>query len=186
MYSQFNRHLLIWLCSCLFPPLISTAQFNSLGRHTQKAAIPNAVAKAAQQKYTSTEEHETSSQELKVERMTFHPPLEDIHITSAAGWRMHPVSGQRKIHNGIDLRARYDSVYAVMVGIVESLGYDDRSGNWVRIAHDENYRSSYAHLSRILVSMGEKVNAGQVIAISGNTGSSSGPHLHFRIIVSDK
>jgi murein DD-endopeptidase MepM/ murein hydrolase activator NlpD len=111
----------------------------------------------------------------------FHAPLKEVHITSRNGWRIHPVTGIRALHQGIDMRACYESVYAVMEGVVESLGFDDRSGIWIRLRHVDGIKSSYAHLSRLMVKKGETVTAGQVIGISGNSGSSTGPHLHFRI-----
>ena len=113
------------------------------------------------------------------ESIRFSTPLKIIHITSGAGWRRHPVTGQMLLHNGIDLCAYYEPVYAVMDGIVEAVGSDDRSGIWVKLLHADKIKSSYTHLSKLNVTKGDKVSAGDVLGISGNTGRSTGPHLHF-------
>jgi murein DD-endopeptidase MepM/ murein hydrolase activator NlpD len=109
-------------------------------------------------------------------------PLSSIHVTSPRGYRKHPVHGTYTWHAGIDLRAWYEPVYSVLDGTVERTGEDARSGRWVRIRHARGFLSAYAHLDRIDVSPGQSVRAVQTIGISGNTGTGTGPHLHFRII----
>jgi murein DD-endopeptidase len=94
---------------------------------------------------------------------------------------MHPITGKPTLHQGIDLRANFEPVYAVMDGMVEKAGYDQRSGFFIRLIHSPFCTSSYAHLSAIKVKEGAIIKAGDVIGISGNSGTSTGPHLHFRI-----
>jgi len=108
-------------------------------------------------------------------------PLRGIMVTSPKGIRKHPVHGNINMHNGIDLRAHYDSVFSILDGIVEDVGYDPRSGLWIQIAHPGRLMSAYAHLSRILVPKGKKVKSGVCIGITGNSGSSTAPHLHFTL-----
>ena len=105
-------------------------------------------------------------------------PLETIHINSGFGMRRHPIYHKRIMHNGIDLSARYEKVYSMFPGTVIKVGQDSRSGKFVTV-RTGNYTISYCHLSQQLVTENEFVNAGTNIAISGNTGASTGPHLHL-------
>ena len=103
-------------------------------------------------------------------------PLKKIHINSGFGMRKHPVYHRKMMHNGIDLSARYEKVYSIFPGTVIKVGQDSRSGKFVTV-RTGNYTISYCHLSQQLVTENEFVNAGTNIAISGNTGASTGPHL---------
>ena len=105
-------------------------------------------------------------------------PLEKIHINSGFGMRRHPIYHKRIMHNGIDLSARYEKVYSMFPGTVIKVGQDSRSGKFVTLRTGD-YTISYCHLSQQLVKENEIVNAGTNIAISGNTGASTGPHLHL-------
>lgn len=105
-------------------------------------------------------------------------PLENIHINSGFGMRRHPIYHKRIMHNGIDLSARYEKVYSMFPGTVIKVGQDSRSGKFVTVRTGD-YTISYCHLSQQLVKENECVNAGTNIAISGNTGASTGPHLHL-------
>ena len=105
-------------------------------------------------------------------------PLENIHINSGFGMRQHPIYHKRIMHNGIDLSARYEKVYSMVPGTVIKVGQDSRSGKFVTV-RTGNYTISYCHLSQQLVKEKEFVSAGTIIAISGNTGASTGPHLHL-------
>ena len=84
------------------------------------------------------------------------------------------------MHNGLDLKAYYEDVYSMFPGIVMSTGQDNRSGKYI-IIKTGTYSVCYCHLSRVEVEKGAYVNAGDVIAQSGNTGMSTGPHLHLTI-----
>ena len=88
------------------------------------------------------------------------------------------LTGKRSNHNGLDLRARNEEVYAMMPGEVVKVSSDKRSGNYVSIRHG-NYTVSYCHLSKALVKKGAQVLPCEVVAISGNTGRSTAPHLHI-------
>ena len=86
------------------------------------------------------------------------------------------------MHNGIDLKARYENVYSVMDGIVTATGWDFKGGgNFIKVKHFNRFETSYLHLSEIYYKIGEKVKAGFIIGKSGNTGNSTGPHLHFSV-----
>ena len=172
---------LICISLPLLLPLSGFAQFNTLG--ISNGAIPPVVTSVIIPSETEKREKvRIQMAEIPArESIRFSPPLKNIHITSAAGWRVHPVSGQMLLHNGIDLRAYYEPVYAVMDGVVETVGSDDRSGIWVKLLHADRIKSSYAHLSSLHVTKGAKVSAGDVLGISGNTGRSTAPHLHLKM-----
>ena len=105
-------------------------------------------------------------------------PLKSIKVTSPYGYRRDPFTGKLSWHNGLDLRAKHEPAYAMMDGIVEKVGYDNRSGNYVTLRHG-NYHVSYCHLSSIIVRKGEYVYPGIIVGVTGNTGRSTGNHLHL-------
>ena len=105
-------------------------------------------------------------------------PLKSIKVTSPYGYRRDPITGKLSWHNGLDLRAKNEPAYAMMDGIVEKIGYDNRSGNYVTLRHG-NYHVSYCHLSSIIVRKGEYVYPGIIVGVTGNTGRSTGSHLHL-------
>lgn len=107
-------------------------------------------------------------------------PLTEYRVTSGFGWRRHPVTGKQDFHNGIDLAIRAGVVRSIMQGTVESTGHHRNLGNYVRIDHGF-IKSIYGHLSRIMVSAGQPVSAGDAVGITGDTGRTTGEHLHFSI-----
>ena len=105
-------------------------------------------------------------------------PLKSIKVTSPYGYRRDPIIGKQSWHNGLDLRAKNEPAYSMMEGIVEKIGYDSRSGNYVTLRHGKFY-ISYCHLSSIIVHKGEYVYPGIIVGVTGNTGRSTGSHLHL-------
>ena len=105
-------------------------------------------------------------------------PLSHIKINSPYGYRKDPFTGKRKFHNGIDLHARNAKVFAMMQGRVLKVGEDKVSGKYVTLQHG-SFIVSYCHLSQIFVSQGQAVLPGDVVGITGNTGRSTGEHLHI-------
>ncbi|MCL2447134.1 MAG: M23 family metallopeptidase, partial [Oscillospiraceae bacterium] len=118
----------------------------------------------------------------------FLSPLRDRNwqsvLTSSFGYRVHPISGERRFHNGIDFGLPTDTaIYAAAAGRVLIVAYDARGFGWyVVVWHGGGYATLYAHNSRITVVVGQEICANTVVARSGNTGSSTGPHLHFEVI----
>lgn len=111
------------------------------------------------------------------------------HITSRFGARYHPVSGARRFHSGIDLRApKGTPVYAVFDGKIVFKGWQKGYGNCIKINHGNNTVSLYGHLSQFALGIknGKFVKRGDMIAFSGSTGMSTAPHLHFEIRVQNK
>ncbi len=109
-------------------------------------------------------------------------PLSKKIVTSEFGYRTSPISGQWKFHAGIDLAAPIGTeVFACKNGSVATTGYSDIYGYYIDIKHSGNIVSRYAHLSKILVKKGDLVSTGKTIGLTGISGASTGPHLHFEI-----
>jgi murein DD-endopeptidase MepM/ murein hydrolase activator NlpD len=118
----------------------------------------------------------------KFHQMETHMPIAMARVTSEFGHRANPLGKGHVFHRGIDLAAPVGTpVYAVAAGTVIKSIRDRSYGNVVVINHHNGYKTLYAHNSKLLVKVGEKVKAGQPIAKVGSTGHSTGPHLHFEI-----
>ncbi|TMJ09604.1 MAG: M23 family metallopeptidase, partial [Bacillati bacterium ANGP1] len=103
-------------------------------------------------------------------------------ITSRFGWRIHPIFGTREFHTGIDIANRSGTpVLAVEDGIVRFAGWKGGYGRLIIVAHPNGLETGYAHLSAILVTVGQQVAKGQVVGRMGTTGWSTGPHLFFEV-----
>jgi murein DD-endopeptidase MepM/ murein hydrolase activator NlpD len=106
----------------------------------------------------------------------------DGRITSGFGMRIHPITGERKLHTGDDISvSRGTPLHATADGIVSFADRNAGNGNIVVIEHGYGYSTVYAHDSKILVHAGEKVKRGEVVALSGSTGTSTGPHVHYEV-----
>lgn len=113
---------------------------------------------------------------------TYIKPINGGRLTSGFGRRSAPTKGASSYHKGVDWAiSRGSSVYASSGGTVTKAGWGSGYGYCVYINHGNGTETRYAHLSKVLVSKGQTVKQGQVIAKSGNTGVSTGPHLHFEI-----
>jgi murein DD-endopeptidase MepM/ murein hydrolase activator NlpD len=105
-------------------------------------------------------------------------------VTSPFGWRLHPIAGEPAFHRGIDFSARAGTaVIASAPGVVTFIGPADAYGKLVIITHGERVQSRYAHLEGIEVTTGMAVTTGQRIGRVGSTGRSTGPHLHFELVI---
>jgi murein DD-endopeptidase MepM/ murein hydrolase activator NlpD len=109
-------------------------------------------------------------------------PLSHFRLTSPFGWRKDPISGVRRHHGAIDLAAPAGTpVKSAMDGKVASLGYNSVYGNFIILSHDGGYQTLYAHLSAVTVTKGSRAAQGTKIGEVGNTGYSTGAHLHFGV-----
>ena len=109
-------------------------------------------------------------------------PIVADHIGSVFGRRIDPIAGVGAMHEGIDLVADVGTqVVAAAGGVVQTAEFHPEYGNIIEIDHGNDFSSRYAHLSRIDVKPGQIIRRGQLIALSGNTGRSTGPHLHFEV-----
>ncbi|MDQ7042353.1 MAG: M23 family metallopeptidase [Sulfurimonas sp.] len=111
-------------------------------------------------------------------------PIEYHGITSRYGYRTHPTLGKREFHRGTDMKAAMNTpVYAPADAIVEWSGYHKKSGfgRLVILEHSYGFKTYYGHLNKTVVKSGTFVKKGTLIAYTGNTGMSNGPHLHYEI-----
>jgi murein DD-endopeptidase MepM/ murein hydrolase activator NlpD len=103
-------------------------------------------------------------------------------ISSFFGWREDPITGQDKFHSGVDIAAQSgEEIYPIKKGRVVFSGLTQGYGNTVIIDHQDGFTSKYSHNMTNLVSVGDEVDATQIIALVGNTGRSTGPHLHLEV-----
>ncbi|KAB8030680.1 M23 family metallopeptidase [Fluviispira multicolorata] len=108
-------------------------------------------------------------------------------LTSIFGWRTSPISGQARIHFGIDIAAPPGSpIYATANGVVTKVNRTEDYGKFIEILHDRKIITRYAHTSIVYAKEGAKVKKGDIIAAVGNTGHSTGPHVHYEIEVNGK
>jgi murein DD-endopeptidase MepM/ murein hydrolase activator NlpD len=124
-----------------------------------------------------------------VRRALLKTPVDGARLSSGFGMRHHPVLGYSKMHKGIDFAAPTGTpVYAAGQGVVEEIGPKGSFGNYVRIRHNTEFSTAYAHLSRFGAGMhkGERVSQGDIIGYIGTTGRSTGPHLHYEVLRRDQ
>lgn len=110
-------------------------------------------------------------------------PIQGGYISSGFGLRWHPLGGSGKsFHAGIDIAGAHGgTVYAAAPGVVTVSAYGGDRGRWIAIQHSGNYETRYYHLSKQYVEEGALVKTGQAIGAEGNSGATSGPHLHFEV-----
>ena len=111
-------------------------------------------------------------------------PVEYKGVTSKFGYRIHPTLHKREFHRGTDMRAKMNTpVYATADAIVEYAGFHKKSGfgRLVILEHFYGFKSYYGHLNKVVVKSGTFVKKGDLIAYTGNSGMSNGPHLHYEI-----
>jgi murein DD-endopeptidase MepM/ murein hydrolase activator NlpD len=124
-----------------------------------------------------------------IRKSLLRTPVDGARVTSGFGMRMHPVLGFSKLHKGIDFGAPTGTpIFAAGNGTVVEIGKKGAYGNYVRIRHNGEYQTAYAHMSKFAkgVRKGDKVKQGQVIGYVGATGRVTGPHLHYEIMVAGK
>ncbi len=111
-------------------------------------------------------------------------PVNNARITSTFGYRRSPFSNRREFHKGIDLATKYGSpVYATHDGVVTFSGWKSGYGYTIIISNDHGFSTLYAHNSTRLANKGDRINKGDIIARVGNTGRSTGAHLHYEVWV---
>lgn len=123
-----------------------------------------------------------------VRKALLRTPVDGARISSGFGMRLHPILGFSKMHRGVDFAVTTGTpVMAAGSGVIDFVGRYQSYGNYVRIKHDASHATAYAHLSRFAAGIrrGRHVAQGQIIAFSGSTGRSTGPHLHYEVLVHD-
>ena len=113
---------------------------------------------------------------------------EDVRITSGYGVRRHPILQVPKMHTGVDWACAMGTpIMAAGSGVIEEAGRKGEYGNYVRIRHANGYKTAYGHMSAVRArrERGVRVRQGQIIGFVGTTGLSSGPHVHFEVLVNN-
>ncbi len=114
-------------------------------------------------------------------------PCDYRRISSPFGERVHPVYGRRHFHKGVDLAAPNGTpIYATADGVVAFAGTCKGYGKFIKINHQNGYKTGYAHMSRMVVKTNAKVKKGDLIGYVGSTGTSTGNHLHYEVYYQDK
>jgi murein DD-endopeptidase MepM/ murein hydrolase activator NlpD len=177
--------LLMAMCSSL-----SYAQFNTVSPNSRvykiakEADTSNEISTSVDDDSNNKREVcdvENMKQQLILHYTSVSFPLKQLRVNSPFGKRKDPFTGKKAQHNGVDLFARNDEVYSIMLGDVIKSGVDRKSGIYVKMQYGE-YTVSYCHLSKAVVKRGDIVNAGEIIGISGNTGTrSTGEHVHISV-----
>ena len=190
--------LCVSLCAILSSPVRMYARDTSPFHTIRKAQHQQPMLLAVEKPSESMAEADTSSlgeetdslleidsEETAVPLMVALP-LKEIWVNSPFGMRRDPMNRKKsRMHNGLDLRARYENVYSMLPGTVTDASFSQNGGYYVTVNHGSCV-CSYLHLSEIKVKKGQHVNAGQKIAVSGNTGKrTTGPHLHISCRWSD-
>ena len=130
--------------------------------------------------------------EKEQERLSSIPSINpvlspDAWISSGYGYRRDPISGERRFHEGIDIVApRKTPIIAPAGGVVTFSGWRDGIGRAIEIRHGFGYRTTYGHNQKLMVKKGYHVKRGDVLALLGSSGRSTGPHLHYEIQLNGK
>jgi len=104
-------------------------------------------------------------------------------ISDGYGWRIHPVSNNRSFHHGLDFGNKTGTpIYATADGVVKSVKKKKLIGNYIVLNHKFGYQTGYGHLHKVMVKIGDQVKRGQIIATMGNSGRSTGSHLHYEVL----
>jgi murein DD-endopeptidase MepM/ murein hydrolase activator NlpD len=123
-------------------------------------------------------------QRLKTMMVPTQQPLPGANIGSRFGWRIDPFNGHQALHTGLDFQGAVGTpILAAAGGVVVTATIHPEYGNMVEVDHGNNLVTRYAHASRLLVKKGDLVRRGQRLALVGTTGRSTGPHLHFEVLV---
>jgi murein DD-endopeptidase MepM/ murein hydrolase activator NlpD len=124
-----------------------------------------------------------------VQKALMKTPINGARLSSSFGMRKHPIDGFNKMHKGTDFAApKGTPIMASGNGIVKKAGWCGGGGNCVKIKHNSTYETVYAHMSKFArgIKKGVRVKQGQTIGYVGSTGKSTGPHLHYEVIVNGK
>ena len=148
-----------------------TGQLDALAKHVEN-----------RYDYLGILENRLFDDRVKKKLMPTVRPVEVEWNASSFGWRIDPITGQNAMHEGIDFLVDTGTpVHAAAAGLVVAAQFHPQYGNVVEIDHGNDFTTRYAHNSKLLVKAGDLVQRGAVIAESGSTGRSTGPHVHFEV-----
>jgi murein DD-endopeptidase MepM/ murein hydrolase activator NlpD len=159
---------------------VASAQFNTITMN--RGIVKERVENTDPQPTVASEVSDVGDTAAIIQRyMSVSYPLDNIVVTSPFGNRFDPFSGKVAQHKGVDLRAHFQRVYAMLPGVIVKVGSESNGGNFVCIRHGD-YMATYCHLSQILVHKGDAVKAGDIVAVSGDSGQRChGAHLHYSL-----
>ena len=152
--------------------------------YTNAEAVPESAEGGAVGGLDITLEYAAKRCAIAPLRTTARPlrPVAEGYLTSAFGYRIHPITGEEGVHTGMDIAAAEgDPVYAAFYGTVAETGEGKEYGKYVIIDHAGGLQTLYAHCFEVIAEEGMVLRPGDVIALVGSTGSSTGPHLHFEV-----
>jgi len=124
-----------------------------------------------------------------ITKFLLRKPVVSGRLGDGFGWRIHPILGDRRFHEGVDYAAPYGSpIAAAGAGVVETEGYEHGYGKYIRIRHDRGYETTYAHIASVPpeLKIGDRVRQGETIAYVGSTGLSTGPHLYYEVRINGR
>ena len=161
-------------------PLVNARPMTELD--LQAAIVELTKAVDARDDFLSTIEAKLLQKSVLKDMLPNSSPVEAAYNSSSYGWRIDPFNGSKAFHEGLDFPATTGTaIHAAADGIVSFSELTHDYGNIVKINHGAGLETRYAHASKLLVKVGERVSKGQAVALVGSTGRSTGPHLHYEI-----
>jgi murein DD-endopeptidase MepM/ murein hydrolase activator NlpD len=161
-------------------PLVNSHPMTELG--LQAAIMELTKAVDARDESLSSIEAKILQQSVLKDMLPNSSPVAAGYNSSSYGWRIDPFNGSKAFHEGLDFPAATGTViHAAADGIVSMAEHSAAYGNIVKVEHGSGLETRYAHASKLLVKVGERVTKGQAVALVGSTGRSTGPHLHYEI-----
>ena len=161
-------------------PLVRSTPMTESDLQAEIAALANAVDN--RDDYLSSLEAKILQQSVLKDMLPNSSPIAAAFNSSSYGWRIDPFNGNKAFHEGLDFTADTGTpIRAAADGIVSEANRTPDYGNIVKIQHGSGLETRYAHASKLLVKVGERVVKGQAVALVGSTGRSTGPHLHYEI-----
>ncbi|WP_050419671.1 M23 family metallopeptidase [Bradyrhizobium tropiciagri] len=124
-----------------------------------------------------------------ITKFLLRKPVVSGRLGDGFGWRIHPILGDRRFHEGVDYAAPYGSpIAAAGAGVVETEGFEPGYGKYIRMRHDRGYETTYAHIASVPsgLKVGDRVRQGETIAYVGSTGLSTGPHLYYEVRINGR
>jgi murein DD-endopeptidase MepM/ murein hydrolase activator NlpD len=159
------------------------------GRSLSMEELQTALAGLDQQAQERTDvmtviESRLFEQKIKKLMVPTELPVKNVDLGSAFGWRIDPITGHSALHTGLDFPSEPGTaIYAAAGGVVVTHEFHPQYGNMIEVDHGNNLITRYAHSSKVLVKKGDIIKRGQKIAEVGTSGRSTGPHLHFEVLV---
>jgi murein DD-endopeptidase MepM/ murein hydrolase activator NlpD len=161
-------------------PLVNSRPMTEMG--LQAAIMELTKAVDARDESLSSIEAKILQQSVLKDMLPNSSPVAAGYNSSSYGWRIDPFNGSKAFHEGLDFPAATGTViHAAADGIVSMAEHSAAYGNIVKVEHGSGLETRYAHASKLLVKVGERVTKGQAVALVGSTGRSTGPHLHYEI-----